>query len=162
MPEPTTIMMGMSWCQDGERFQEILTYPFVKCDGGRVQSKRPRQTNDCTVRALAIATGADYDVAYDTLKEAGRKCSRGFHFRKWAAKHSFNGFAFEWMPFPAVKGQRRMNPATFCKQFAEGRYIVKTAKHVFAIIDGVVHDSWEQRADRCIYGCWKVTPHLTT
>lgn len=136
----------------------VPLFPFVICDGGRATSRRPRQTNDCTVRAIALATGADYDFAYDTLKEAGRKCSRGFHFRKWAKDQSFNGFTFEWMAFPAVKGERRMNPMSFYKLFPQGRYIAKTARHVFAVIDGVVHDSWEQRADRCIYGCWKVIP----
>jgi hypothetical protein len=59
--------------------------------------------------------------------------------------------------FPAVKGQRRMNPVTFVKQFPTGRYVVSTARHVFAVIDGVVYDLQPERDDRCIYSAWHFT-----
>lgn len=49
---------------------------YVRCDAGRSASRRPRQKNDCTVRALALARGLTYDEAYDTLKAAGRGLRR--------------------------------------------------------------------------------------
>lgn len=62
----------------------------------------------------------------------------------------------ERLSFPAVKGERRMNPATFCETYTQGRYICRVAKHVFAVIDGVVHDEIENRPDRCIYLAWRI------
>lgn len=60
---------------DGKPY--LLSYPWICTDAGRSQSKRPRQSNDCTVRALALALDCPYDQAYDTLKTAGRIASRG-------------------------------------------------------------------------------------
>lgn len=49
-----------------------------------------------------------------------------------------------------------MNPGKFCRQCGEGRWIAKTAGHVFAVIDGAVYDTASPRPDLCIYGAWKV------
>jgi hypothetical protein len=122
---------------------------FRKDDAGRAQSRRSRQKNDCTVRAFALATGCIYDEAYDLIAAAGRQCGRGFHFRKFIEQQGF-----VWIAFPAVKGERRMNPYRFAAEHPQGRFILKTAKHVFAVIDGVIHDDAPPRRDRCVYGAW--------
>ena len=135
---------------DGKPF--LLCYPWVSTDAGRSQSKRPRQRNDCTVRALALALDCPYDQAYDTLKTAGRIASKGFHFSEWIN-------AQPWatkISFPAVKGERRMNPASFTKQYPIGRFVCKTSKHVFCVDEGVVYDELDNRPDRCIYTAWRI------
>lgn len=145
--------------RDGKPFGELLEYPFQWNNAGKEDSKRPKQDNDCTVIALSIATGITYDEAYDHLKKKyGRKCNKGCFFPKQRSDDETMGYTFTWQSFQAVKGQRRMNPSQFCKDFAEGTYIVKTAKHVFVISDGVAQGTLEERPDRCIYGCWKVEP----
>ena len=136
---------------------------FHPTDAGRSTSKRPRQHNDCTVVAIALACDMPYDAAYDLMAECGRTCSRGFHMHDLekgiaaAILESRTGKRLQWKSFPAVKGQSRMNPAKFCEDFQNGRYIVKTAKHVIAIIDGIVLDTKSPRPDRCVYGAWEVT-----
>lgn len=132
-----------------------MSYPFNRNDGGRISSKRPKQKEDCTVRALAIAADLAYDKAYDLLKYGGRKSHQGFNFRAWVDGKIINGYSFKWKSFPAQKGERRMNPVTFCNQYKKGRFILRTAKHVFAVIDGVVHDTFKERNDRCVYAMWK-------
>jgi len=132
------------------------SYKFKPTDAGRSNSKRSKQTYDCTVRALTVALSLDYDVAYDYLASRGRKSSRGANFPNRAKDDECFGYTFKWTPFPAVKGETRMNPVKFSKWFANGTYIVKTAKHVTAVIDGVFHDDIRMRPDRCIYGAWKV------
>lgn len=54
-----------------------------------------------------------------------------------------------------------MNPATFVSRFPRGRFICQAARHVFAVVDGVVIDEFENRADRCIYGAWEITAPMT-
>ena len=135
-------------------------FPFVYNDAGRIDSKRPKQKNDCTVRALSISVKVDYDVAYDLLKYRGRKASRGFFFPNKVSDDCALGYKFIWQSFPAVKGQKRMNPKRFAKEFPNGVYICRTAKHVYVVLDGVVQDTRSSllpiRPNRCIYGCWKV------
>jgi hypothetical protein len=137
-------------------------------DCGKSLSKRPKQNNDCTVIALAISCHLQYDVAYDYLERAGRKCSKGFRFKNYLKDTVINtydcDYSFHWQPFQAVKGEKRMNPVSFIEKFPKGTYIVKTAKHVFVIMDGIGLGSWQERDDRCIYGAWEVkrTPRKYT
>ena len=109
----------------------VPSAPFSFNDGGRQSSKRPRQKNDCTVRAIAIACSIPYDSAYDLLKANGRR---------------------ERTAFPAIKGYLRMYPGDFCKLFPRGRWIIKTAKHVSAVVDGTIHDTFRPDPFRCAYG----------
>lgn len=148
--------MGCIECRNGVQRTYVLRYKFEKTDGGKAGSRRPKQTNDCTVRALALATELGYDAAYDLMAEAGRKCSRRFHFKKLANTGKANGYQFRWHSFPAIKGQSRMNLATFCESHPQGRWVVRVAKHVAAVIDGVYYDSFAERPDRCVYGAWEV------
>ncbi len=138
-----------------------MNYPFVKTDGGRSDDKRRPHKGDCVIRAVALATGIAYSECYDELEDFYGKSRGGMNIKNWIDLQHYNetnfrGFSFHWVPFKAVKGQKRMNPVTFCQQFKDGTYIARTAKHVFAVIDGVIHDSWKQRKHRCIYGAWKV------
>ena len=51
-----------------------------------------------------------------------------------------NEYRFKWTAFPAVKGYLRMYPGDFCRIFPRGRWIIKTARHVSAVVDGTIHD----------------------
>jgi hypothetical protein len=66
-------------------------------------------------------------------------CSRGFAFSRWAKKQ-----------------------AEFCNQFRQRRRIAGTGKHVFAVINGVVHVEAPPDCGRCIYGAWEVVGRSTS
>jgi hypothetical protein len=53
-----------------------------------------------------------------------------------------NEYRFKWIAFPAIKGYLRMYPGDFRKIFPRGRWIIKTARHVSAVIDGTIHDTF--------------------
>ena len=143
-------------CVNGK--QEHWPVWFERTDAGRALSKRPHSKNDCTVRALATVTGLSFDAAYNLLSLEGRESHRGFNFRKWAdSGPTVNGYRLTWIPFPAVKGKSRMNPAKFAALYPHGRFIARTAKHVFAIVDGVCYDQSSPSPARCIYGVWHAT-----
>ncbi|MDK9702457.1 MAG: hypothetical protein OEL20_04905 [Sulfuritalea sp.] len=141
-------MSGVGW----DRKPYGLSYPWIKTDAGRSESRRPKQKNDCTVRAVALVRHLSYDDAYDLLAAAGRECRRGFNIVDWLATQPWA----RKIPFPAVKGKPRMNPATFVKQFPTGTYICRVAKHVFAVRNGVVLDDFENIPNRCIYSAWAI------
>lgn len=125
-------------------------------DGGRATSKRPKQTGDCTVRAIALTCGMAYDDAYDMLKKAGRKASQGFDINSFIRRRKLiNNKRLIWTSYPAVKGKKRMNTRQFIEEHPRGTYILSQANHVSVVINGINYDlfeSWE----RCVYGVWKI------
>lgn len=129
---------------------------FHLTDAGRSDSRRPRQRNDCTVRALAVACGIHYDVAHALLAAAGRATGKRFDLKSWAKVSDVGSKRFTWRGFPAVKGERRMDPERFAAAHPRGAYILKTAKHVIACVDGIVHDDRRPLPGRCVYGGWAV------
>lgn len=138
-----------------------LRCDFKQTDAGRSTSRRPKQSNDCTVRALASACDVEYDHAYDMLAQAGRKSGHGFDFRSWSKDIDFAGYRFQWMSFPAIKGRLRETPVTFAIAHKEGRFVLRCAKHVLACVDGVVMDETQHQGpmgleNRCVYGAWHV------
>lgn len=120
-------------------------------DGGRSQSKRKRQTNDCTVRAIAIAMGRDYDEVYDALAARGRRSGRKFKVDVYLEE-----IGLKKTTFPAQAGQRRYHVDDFIRDHQNGTYIVKVAKHVFAVIDGVMHDTSMARSSKTVYAAWQI------
>lgn len=153
---PGCFPLGAIGSRDGEHYVHVA--PFRQSDAGRGASRRPRQGNDCTVVALAHATGRPYDQCYDALKAAGRKSGRRFDLRAWSRTATFQGWRLVWRPFPAVKGHSRVNPATFALKHRQGRYILRVSKHVLACVDGIVLDATRPDPHRCVYGAWELIP----
>lgn len=139
---------------------------FFLDDAGRKQSRRPSQKRDCTVRALSLVLSIKYDDAYERLRDAGRECSTGFDIERWARKSTAidgfgdrNYFTLHKMPFD--KGDRYGLPKAttryrlydFIKDNPSGRFMVSTARHVFAVVDGVVYDDmpWHFMENRPVY-----------
>jgi len=143
-----------------------VTDQMVVCitDGGRSLSQRRWPRNDCGPRALALATGVSYDECAEALTEdGGFACTRRggtymeqfFHALHWN-ETTFHGWRFEWISFPATAGMRRMNAYKFCDEYNSGRYILNMARHVVAVVDGVIYDTFHPRPDACVYGAWKL------
>lgn len=142
---------------------EGVTVFHTTDDSGRSNSKRPKQSNDCSVRAMAAAFDLDYDYTYDMLAAAGRKCAQGFGIMKWITKNSVDGVLLdrrvEYMHFPAVKGETRMNVEKFVREHQTGSYIIRVSKHVACVKDGRILD-WmtvEDEGLRCVYTAFKIS-----
>lgn len=137
---------------------------FKLSDAGRSKSKRPKQQRDCTVRALALVATFPYNRAYDILAKAGRECSLGFDIEAWGRKtHLIDGAGdhiyWRLQKMPYNKDHHEQGPASryrltnFVEDRPKGRFIVSTARHVFAVIDGVVYDDapWHYAENRPVY-----------
>ena len=133
----------------------IIPTKFSYSDAGKLRSKRPKQRNDCSVRAFALATNISYDMSYNHLKGLGRRCNEGFHLQKLLSEHAKSGellFGNRIIKhsFPARKGEPRMCVGEFCMNYTKGRFVTRQAKHVGVVIDGFVNDLyWD--AFRCVY-----------
>ena len=94
------------------------------------------EANDCSVTALATATGVGYAKAWQTLRELGREKRCGVFnslIRKAATVLGFS--ATEWQPAKPI------TLARFIKVHKRGRFIVYTKNHAISVVDGKMFDA---------------------
>lgn len=159
--------------------------PVVITDGGRAAAGFRGTAGDCVARAIAIASGRPYQEVYDALAAGmgshrarrGRKQVRsarnGVNVRAPWFKRQMAAWGFTWTATVKI--------GTGCKvhlakgELPMGRLVVRVTKHVTAVIDGVVHDTYDPQAfttwfkepvfdsrdgvvdrvsGRCVYGYW--------
>ena len=134
--------------------------PFTQHDGGRAGSRRPRQRQDCSVRALAIALAIPYDSAYDMLKSAGRRSGASFALGRWLPG---SGIPCTHHTYPAIKGRPRMTLAEFSRTDGRcGDWVVHCAKHFVAVRDGIVFDDSPPRFEACVYNTFLLSGGMSS
>ena len=139
---------------------------FQYDDGGRAAAGFKGDTGDCACRAVAIATGRDYRDVYDELvafardhepKSKRRRPSHprtGYHadtLRNYLAQ-----FGLPWTPTMQVGSGCQVHLTA--SELPAGRLIVQLSKHFAAVIDGVLHDTYDSSrgGTRCVYGYWTI------
>ena len=125
----------------------------MKKDSTMYGAVRPSwDKDDCSIRALACATGVPYLVASATFSAFGRQVKKGTEAAISIRLHE------------EVLGMKRITLAegirleAFLEVAKTGSYIVHKKGHSFAVIDGIVHD-WDNtsRASTQLIRVWKVT-----
>ena len=116
------------------------------------RSNHWRETNDCTVKALAIVTGWTYERAHGELALRGRNHGKGTSMSNiWAALNQ-NGFTAERLPdhHPMMKENIKTIGALTREGVipSRGVFIVETSRHVLGIRAGQVHDWTDGRRHR--------------
>ena len=120
------------------------------------------ESNDCSVKALAIGLNVDYMIAHEALRLQGRKNREGamsFDILVAARKLGFDLHHVDPQEFIAKYpgGHKNLKNVTthhmdrFNKVWADGeRYLVLTPRHVLAVVDGVNHDWTKGKAHRVV------------
>ena len=110
---------------------------------------RKKSVGDCTVRAIAIATGSAWVDTYLDL------CLMGMVMADMPSANSVTTAYLRNKGF-----RRRTIPddcpdfytiADFCKDHPKGTYIIGTGSHLTTIIDGDLWDSWDSSNECPIY-----------
>jgi hypothetical protein len=132
-------------------------------DGGRKLAGFKGDAGDCVVRSVAIASGRPYaevyaacaDIMAGLRKTKGRRAagkrsaSDGVYTTSKAFKTYIAGLGFVWTPTMKIGEGCRVHLAD--GELPMGRLIVKVSRHVTAVIDGVVHDTYDpQREAHCV------------
>lgn len=134
---------------------------FIYDDGGRKEAGFLGTAGDCVTRSIAIATETPYLEVYNALHEAIR--SSGC-VRRVAGKSPRNGVpmtitrrylaakGWEWTPTMSIGSGCTVHLKA--EELPEGRLIVRSSKHLVAVIDGMIHDTYDPSRDgtRCVYG----------
>lgn len=129
---------------------------FRKFDAGEPHRGKDGDKGDCQVRALATARGMAYPDAWELLyRLQGERKHCGFCLvDSLRAKDARLGVKNQ-LSFPAVAGKPRMTGDEFCRKYPKGRFILRLAKHVVAVKDGVLYDKWDS-SGKCCYNAWEV------
>jgi hypothetical protein len=105
------------------------------------------ESNDCSVTALATATGVGYTKAWQVLRDLGRRKQEGAsraQLRKAATSLGFS--PTDWQPAKPI------TLAKFIKIHKRGRFIAYTRDHAVSVVDGKMFDANMTHGKTFIYG----------
>lgn len=149
------------------------TMQFQFNDGGRAAAGFEGDAGDCVTRAIAIATGIPYQDVYDAMwsgikeyaanhrdrvacrmqRGGGRK---GTTPRNGVSDKVYRPFleAHGWRWHPTMQIGQGCKVHLKAEELPPGRLIVRVSKHMLAVIDGVIHDTYQddRGGTRCVYG----------
>lgn len=132
-------------------------------DGGREDAGFKGRTGDCVTRAVAIASGLPYKEVYNALAhgtgaQRGSKGTRtarnGIQVKRKWFKDYMASIGFTWNATMQIGSGCRVHLKA--DELPGGNIIVSLSKHYAAVIDGVLHDTFNcsRNGRRCVYGYW--------
>lgn len=161
---PEVIEEKVMWTEvgtrNGQEYRHAQRYVFN--DGGRQDAGFHGHTGDCVTRSIAIVTGKPYKEVYDALntlsesERTGKRKKKKSNSRTGVYRTTYEKYlkslGYQWIPTMQI-GQG-------CKthlradELPKGRLVVRVSKHVTAMIDGVINDTWDcsREGTRCVYG----------
>lgn len=150
---------------------------WVYDDGGRAEAGFKGHTRDCVCRAIAIAAEKPYKEVYDLINEFAKSERTGKRKRgksnartgvyKSTIRKVMKHYGWEWIP--TMKIGQGCKVHLKADELPSGRIVVSLSKHETAVIDGVIHDTYNcsdrggwldengnvYGADRCVYGYYQ-------
>ena len=152
----------------------ISSTEFIK--GAKESPLAKSESSDCVVRAIASATGMDYETSHQFVKEKfKRKNGKGtFGFGVTMNLMSKNGEKINgksveiiseqyntmlyYVTVKGVKTLRKTTTGSFIKRYPKGTYVVTVRGHAFTIKDGVVIGNVDdgKKMKKVIQGVWKI------
>ncbi len=116
--------------------------PHECSDGGRREEGFAHERRDCAVRAVAVAFQVTYSQAHSALEKFGRKPKHGTYFSEFIQSDACKslGRKVELRADLSCHTLAGILPA-----MQKGHFIVKKAGHVFAVINGVIFDTFQQK-----------------
>jgi hypothetical protein len=112
-------------------------------DGGRREAGYKGDAEDCVVRAIAIVTEKPYREVYDAIKRLHKKVgasSPRYGSEQWIYDAYIKKLGLVWTPTIFIKGKRVMHLKA--EELPQGRIICRVLGHMTAVIDGVIHDTY--------------------
>ena len=134
-------------------YKETKNFKMFNPNPTESQSGKSKK-GDCVIRAFAIAADLTWLEAFDLLV-ANARLTYNVPNDKHNYTEVFKQQGYESIPVKIKAGKKRMTVLEFCKKNKKGRFILRLANHLTAVVDGVIYDSWNT-SDLCIYKYWKV------
>lgn len=137
---------------------------WVYDDGGRSKYFAAEHVGDCACRAIAIATGKDYRQVYDDINRLAKRERTGKRKRGVSSardgvytatvKKLMAEYGWTWHPTMGIGTGCRVHVRA--DELPSGRLVLNLSRHFTAVVDGVLHDTYDCSRDgtRCVYGYW--------
>ena len=138
---------------------------WVYDDGGRSRYFKAENVGDCVCRAIAIATNKDYKEVYDDINRMAKAERAGKRKRgtssarngvyKSTIKKLMKKYGWEWVPTMQIGQGCKVHMRA--EELPSGPLVVSLSKHSAAVIDGVLHDTYDctRGGTRCVYGYYR-------
>lgn len=114
------------------------------------------ETNDCSVKALAINCNVPYAVAHKALYDAGREHYKGVSVAKIIKAYEMLGFELQRIRPSCSKLGGIKRDATF----SNGQYAVVVRRHILAVRNNQIED-WSNGRQFHIISAYKVMPTVS-
>lgn len=110
---------------------------------------------DCVKRSIALLTGKSYhDVSLELNRlkatTGATKFNDNANWETYVARLGWPRTSYK-----AVAGQLRMNGERFCLSHPRGKFLLRMAHHLTAVIDGKIYDTWDC-SGKCVYASYEV------
>lgn len=138
-------------------------------DGGREHAGFKGSSGDCVTRAIAIATQKPYAEVYESINELARTVERGVNAGRsnsrtgvWRKTYEMYLKAQGWEFIPCVRIGSGCKVHLRMDELPKGRIICRLSKHLSAVVDGVIRDTFNpsRHGTRCVYGFYTKGLHL--
>lgn len=137
---------------------------FIYDDGGRTLAGYKGDAKDCVVRAIAIAENVPYSAIYKELQawidgHPTRKGKKRYVRLGGASIKEIRGFldarGWTWRSVMGIGTGTTMHLRRE-ELPSQKRLIMRLSRHLCAVIDGVIHDTYDPSRDgfRAVYGYW--------
>lgn len=119
----------------------------------RYYNANPRQlhVNDCTVRAISLATKKNWDQTYQELSDFARAQAimpdDVNYIDEYLERHFYKIYD--------RKSNRQLTVGDFVLDHPYGTYLITMNGHITCAIDGVIYDTFDP-SSRFIWGIYKV------
>jgi uncharacterized protein YfiM (DUF2279 family) len=124
---------------------------YTQNDGGRAAAGYKGMAGDCGARALAIATGMDYQQAYSLIAVENKNMGFAKSARNGVHKNVYErvlkSLGWQWKSAPKFEGRKAR-----CSDLT-GTVIAQQAGHYVAVINGIPQDIWDC-SHKMVYGYW--------
>jgi len=169
--------MDMSFLNNNSLGIGIGRLKYEWNNGGKPEDDRYKGNRDCVTRAIAIATGQDYEVVWNELekrtldfpkKKRSCKTSRALTSGRASSSPSTGVFkkvygkylkelGWTWVPTMHIGSGCTVHMRA--DELPSGTIICRVSKHLCTVIDGVMHDNHNcsRRGTRCVYGYYTKT-----
>lgn len=112
---------------------------------------RQRRVNDCTVRAISLATGRTWDQAYEELS----KVAQAQAIMPDDVTYIDEYLERRFRKVCGCKDRIRITVGEFVDTHPQGTYLITMRGHITCAIDGCIYDTFNPR-DRFVWGAYKV------
>lgn len=111
-----------------------------------------KKTGDCSIRAVAVATGLTWEQAYEGLANSGLKCKTAMNDVE-AINDFLTSIGFIEGKIKVHKGEKRPTVDSFAKEHPNWYSVLRVANHITCCGKGNYVDIWDC-GDYSVYKYW--------